>query len=55
MTFVLESLCMPAFLGIGPDNPVAWANFHRKGGFKTILGTSGAYFGILGALIFLSA
>jgi hypothetical protein len=46
---------MPALLGIGPDNPVAWANFHRKGGFKTILGASGAYFGILGALIVLSA
>lgn len=46
---------MHAFLGLGPDNPIAWCNFYRKGGFKTLLGTAGAYFAILAALIYLSA
>src|SRR4051794_33879655 len=46
---------MPAFLGLGTDNPIAWSNFYRKGGFKSAIGTSSAYFGIIGALIFLSA
>jgi hypothetical protein len=46
---------MPTFLGIGNDNPIAWSNFYRKGGFKSVLGTSGAYFGIVAALIFLTA
>src|SRR5215204_455520 len=46
---------MPEFLGLGPDNPIAWANFHRKGGFKSVLGTAGAYFVIVAALIFLSS
>jgi hypothetical protein len=46
---------MPAFLGLGPDNPVSWCNFYRKGGFKTLLGTSAGYVAILGGLIFLSA
>jgi hypothetical protein len=45
---------MPAFLGPGADNPIAWCNFYRKGGFKTLLTTSGAYFGIFVALIFLT-
>lgn len=45
---------MPSFLGLGPDNPIAWSNFYRKGGFRTILMASGAYFGILATLIFLS-
>ena len=45
---------MPAFLGLGPDNPVAWCNFYRKGGFKTLLTTGGAYAGIILVLIFLS-
>jgi hypothetical protein len=45
---------MPAFLGIGPGNPIAWCNFHRKGGLKTLLTTAGAYFGILAGLILLS-
>jgi hypothetical protein len=45
---------MPAFLGLGPDNPVTWCNFYRKGGFKTLLGTAGAYFGILAGLIVLT-
>jgi hypothetical protein len=45
---------MPAFLGLGPDNPVAWCNFHRKGGFKTLLTTGGAYLGIIAVLIFLT-
>ncbi|HEY7120021.1 MAG TPA: hypothetical protein VH475_25760 [Tepidisphaeraceae bacterium] len=46
---------MPAFLGLGPDNPVAWGNFHRKGGLKTLLRTAGAYLAIVAGLIFLSA
>jgi hypothetical protein len=46
---------MPAFLGLGPANPVTWCNFHRKGGLKSVLLTSGAYFLIVIALIFLSA
>ena len=46
---------MPAFLGLGPDNPVAWCNFYRKGGAKTVFGTAGAYFAIIAALIFLSS
>lgn len=46
---------MPAFLGLGTDNPIAWSNFYRKGGFRSAIGTSSAYFGIIGALIFLSA
>ncbi|MDB5323085.1 MAG: hypothetical protein JWN40_4716 [Phycisphaerales bacterium] len=46
---------MPAFFGLGPDNPVTWSSFYRKGGFKTLLGTSGSYLAILAALIFLSA
>lgn len=45
---------MPAFLGLGPDNPVAWCNFYRKGGFKTLFTTGGAYAGIILVLIFLS-
>jgi hypothetical protein len=46
---------MPAFFGLGPDNPITWSSFYRKGGFKTLLGTSGGYVAILAALIFLSA
>lgn len=46
---------MATFLGIGNDNPIAWSNFYRKGGFKSVLGTAGAYFGIVAALIFLTA
>jgi hypothetical protein len=46
---------MPAFFGLGPDNPVSWCNFYRKGGFRTLLGTSAGYVAILGGLIFLSA
>jgi hypothetical protein len=46
---------MPAFLGLGPDNPIVWGNFYRKGGFRTMSGTAAAYFGILVVLIFLSA
>src|SRR5437764_15184016 len=46
---------MPAFFGLGPDNPITWSSFYRKGGFKTLLGTSGSYFAILAALIFLSS
>jgi hypothetical protein len=46
---------MPEFLGLGPDNPIAWANFHRKGGLKAAAGTAGAYFVIVAALIFLSS
>jgi hypothetical protein len=45
---------MPALFGIGPDNPVTWGNFYRKGGFRTALGTSSAYFGLLVAFILLS-
>ena len=45
---------MPAFLGLGPDNPVAWCNFYRKGGFRTLLTTGGAYLGIITVLIFLN-
>src|SRR5258706_1112354 len=46
---------MPAFFGLGPDNTITWSSFYRKGGFKTLLGTSGGYVAILSALIFLSA
>src|SRR5207247_2003024 len=46
---------MSAFLGLGPDNPITWANFYLKGGLKTVLVTGGAYLGIAAALIFLSA
>src|SRR5260221_13900475 len=46
---------MPAFFGLGPDNPITWSSFYRKGGFKTLLGTSGGYVASLAALIFLSA
>jgi hypothetical protein len=46
---------MPTILGLGTDNPIAWSNFYRKGGFKSVLGTSGAYLGIVAALIFLTA
>ena len=45
---------MASFLGLGVDNPVTWANFYRRGGFRTILGTAGAYFAILLGLIYLN-
>lgn len=45
---------MPALFGLGPSNPVTWCNFHRKGGLKNVLITSGAYFLMLVALVFLS-
>src|SRR5690349_11630397 len=46
---------MPAFLGFGPDNPITWSNFYRKGGLKSVFGAGGAFVLILAGLIFLSA
>jgi hypothetical protein len=40
---------------IGPDNAIAWAQFQRKGGLKNALGTAGAYAGIIGAVILVTA
>lgn len=45
---------MSAFFGLGPDNPVAWSNFYRKGGFRTAAGTAGAYFALLVGFIVLT-
>jgi hypothetical protein len=44
---------MPAFLGLGADNAVAWANFHRRGGLRTVLTLAGPYFAVIGGLIYL--
>jgi hypothetical protein len=44
---------MPAFLGLGADNAVAWASFHRRGGLRTVLALAGPYFAIMGGLIYL--
>jgi len=46
---------MPVFFGLGPDNPVTWSNFYRRGGFKTLVGVSTPYFLIISGLIFLGA
>jgi hypothetical protein len=46
---------MPVFFGLGPDNPVTWSNFYRRGGFKTLAGVSTPYLLIIGGLIFLGA
>jgi hypothetical protein len=44
---------MPAFLGLGADNAVAWASFYRRGGLRTVLSLAGPYFLIIGGLIYL--
>ncbi|HZZ41299.1 MAG TPA: hypothetical protein VFE58_00040 [Tepidisphaeraceae bacterium] len=46
---------MSSFLGIGPGNPVAWSNFYRKGGFKSLLSTASLYFIVIATIIFLTA